>query len=304
MSTGEDEPEFDRGALERLLNELHPKLHRYCARMTGSSIDGEDVLQDAAIKAIDALPDAGQITNPEGWIFRIAHNTALDFIRRRSRLERAQSDEDVTMIANPTVDQDERLALAAGLRTFMRLPVAQRSSVILKDLLGYSIEEISAVLDGATIASVKATLHRGRATLREISKQPEAPLPPPKLSEHEITLLTAYIDRFNARDFDSVRDMLAEEVRLNLVSRERVSGRAEVSRYYGNYDKLKDWWFALGVVESRPAAIAFDPVNLSGPPIYFVVLQFDGDALTDIKDFRYARYATEGADIVTLEAPM
>jgi RNA polymerase sigma-70 factor (ECF subfamily) len=303
-STGLDIPQggspLDRAGIERLLAELRPKLHRYCARMTGSVIDGEDVLQDAMIKVIQALPSAGAINNPEGWIFRIAHNAALDFIRRRTRLEAVRSDEDVTMVTTPTVNEDERMEVAASLRTFMQLSVSQRSSVILKDVLDYSIEEISGILDGATIASVKATLHRGPARLRELSAaEPETPRVP-ALSEQERALLTAYIDRFNARDFDTVRDMLANEVRLELVSRARESGRVEVGRYYGNYEKLKDWRLALGTVEGRPAVLAFDPESLSGRPIYFVLLRWDGGKLIEIRDFRYARYVTEGAEFVIL----
>ena len=48
-----------RAAFDRLLGELRPKLHRYCARMTGSVIDGEDVVQEALVKAIEALPASG-----------------------------------------------------------------------------------------------------------------------------------------------------------------------------------------------------------------------------------------------------
>ena len=75
----------DRESFDRLLAEMRPKLHRYCARMTGSVIDGEDVVQEALVKAIEALPGTGPIANPEGWLFRIAHNAALDFLRRRAR---------------------------------------------------------------------------------------------------------------------------------------------------------------------------------------------------------------------------
>ena len=70
-------PAVSREAFDRLLGELRPKLHRYCARMTGSVIDGEDVLQATLVKAIEAFPGAGPIVNPEGWLFRIAHNAAL-----------------------------------------------------------------------------------------------------------------------------------------------------------------------------------------------------------------------------------
>jgi len=55
-----------RDVLDRLLGELRPKLHRYCARMTGSVIDGEDVIQEAMLKAIEAFPQAGPIANVEG----------------------------------------------------------------------------------------------------------------------------------------------------------------------------------------------------------------------------------------------
>ena len=68
--------------------------------MVGSVIDGEDVLQDALIKAVEAFASAGPIDNPEGWLFRIAHNTALDFLRRRNRQAALRSEEEVDMIAD------------------------------------------------------------------------------------------------------------------------------------------------------------------------------------------------------------
>src|SRR4051812_19865289 len=53
-------------SLDRLLAGLRPKLHRYCARMVGSAIDGEDVVQDALVKAVESFAAAGPIGNPEG----------------------------------------------------------------------------------------------------------------------------------------------------------------------------------------------------------------------------------------------
>src|SRR5882762_55781 len=126
---------------DRLLAGVRPKLHRYCARMVGSVIDGEDVVQDALVKAVESFPVAGPIANPEGWLFRIAHNTALDFLRRRNRQQAVRSGEEVDMIADPADTVEARQAGAASLRTFMRLPVAQRSSVILMDVLGCSLRE-------------------------------------------------------------------------------------------------------------------------------------------------------------------
>jgi RNA polymerase sigma-70 factor (ECF subfamily) len=110
--------------------------------MTGSVVDGEDVVQEALVKALEALSAKPSIAHPEGWLFRIAHNAALDFLRRRARREASHSDQDPDMMIDPASGADHRQAAAASLRTFMRLPVAQRSSVILMDVLGYSLEEI------------------------------------------------------------------------------------------------------------------------------------------------------------------
>ena len=74
--------------LPDLLAAMRPRLHAYCARMVGSAFDGEDVVQDAMAKAASAWPGAGGIERPESWLFRIAHNTALDFLRRRDRQHR------------------------------------------------------------------------------------------------------------------------------------------------------------------------------------------------------------------------
>src|SRR6266446_4774788 len=157
-----------RESFERLLGELRPKLHRYCARMTGSVIDGEDVVQEALVKALEAFSSTASIGHPEGWLFRIAHNAALDFLRRRARQDATRSDEDPDMIVDPVTASVDRETAAVSLRTFMRLPVAQRSSIILMDVLGYSLEEIGGIMDGS-IPAIKAALHRGRARLRELA---------------------------------------------------------------------------------------------------------------------------------------
>ena len=60
---------MDDSAFETLLVDVRPKLHRYCARMTGSVIDGEDVLQEALVKAVNARAQARDIVQPERWLF-------------------------------------------------------------------------------------------------------------------------------------------------------------------------------------------------------------------------------------------
>ncbi|MEA2889222.1 MAG: polymerase sigma-70 factor, subfamily [Bradyrhizobium sp.] len=280
--------------LERLLAELRPKLHRYCARMVGSAIDGEDVVQDALLKAVQSFAAAGPIGNPEGWLFRIAHNTALDFLRRRSRQEGIRSGEEVEMIADPADTVESRQVAAASLRTFMRLPVAQRSSVILMDVLGCSLQEVCAVMD-FSLPAVKAALHRGRTRLGELAGEPDD-APSAMLSQADRTRLGAYVDRFNARDFDAIRNMIADDVRLDLVNKTRLNGKAEVSRYFGNYSKARDWHLAPGLVEGRPAILVFDPDRPSARPAYFMLLQWSADKVAAIRDFRHASYVADNVE--------
>jgi RNA polymerase sigma-70 factor (ECF subfamily) len=282
-----------RDALEQQMAALRPKLHRYSARMTGSVIDGEDVVQEALLKALEALPQTKGPTHLEGWLLRITHNAAMDFLRRRMRQEATRGDEDPDMTIDPSDPTRDRQVTLASLRSFMQLPVAQRSSVILMDVLGYSLEEIGDVID-ASVPAVKAALHRGRTRLRDLARQPDDS-PSAVLSESEKARLRAYADRFNARDFDAVRDMLAEEVRLELVARTRMNGKREVSTYLGNYGRTDDWLLVPGLIEGRPAVLVHDPRDPSGKPIYFVLLHWSGDDVLGIRDFRYARYVMADA---------
>lgn len=284
-----------RAAFDRLLGELRPKLHRYCARMTGSVIDGEDAVQEALVKAIEAFPSFASIDNPEAWLFRIAHNATLDLLRRRTRQEARQSEKELEMIVDPVSTVEDRLNAAVSLRTFMRLPAAQRSSVILMDVLGYSLEEIADVTE-ASLPSVKAALHRGRTRLKDIAQEPED-RPLPTLSGEERARLTGYIDHFNAREFDALRNLLAEEVKVDLVNRRRLQGRGEVSNYFGNYERATHWHFVPGFVDGRPAILVHNPADPAGPPTYFVLLEWRADRLLAIRDFLYAPYVMDGAEV-------
>jgi len=280
--------------LDGLLAATRPKLHRFCARMVGSVIDGEDVLQDALIKAVESFASAGPIGNPEGWLFKIAHNTALDYLRRRNRQQALRSGEEVDMIADPADVVSSREIASASLRTFMRLSVAQRSSVILTDVLGCSLREVCDVMD-FSLPAVKAALHRGRARLRELADEPDD-LPRPTLSEADRDRLGRYVTHFNARDFDAIRAMIADDVRLDLVNKTRMNGKVEVAKYLGNYSKVGDWHLVPGLVEGHPAILVFDPEEPGSEPKYFMLLQWSADKVAAIRDFRHARYVIDGAE--------
>ncbi|MGX5843984.1 sigma-70 family RNA polymerase sigma factor [Mesorhizobium sp. ArgA1] len=286
---------LDRVALEAMLGSLRPKLHRYCARMTGSVIDGEDIVQETLIKALQAIDGDASVERPEQWLFRIAHNAAQDHLRRRQREQARMSETDMTTIEDPSVSADARLAAAASLRSFMQLATAQRSAVILVDVLGLSLHETCEV-SGATLAATKAALHRGRAQLRLLAAQDEQ-APAPKLDADDEQRLRRYVDLFNARDFDAVRALIAEDIQLEVVNRTRMRGKAQVSNYFGNYDRVGDWALSLGFVDGRPAILIRNPQTGDDAVRGFMLVDWQDGKVSQIRDFRYAPYCLADAEI-------
>lgn len=283
-----DMAQADAASLERLMAEMRPRLHRYCARMVGSAVDGEDVLQEALAKAAEAF-DAG-VERPESWLFRIAHNTALDALRRRKRQALVRSEIDLGRLPDPGAAADARVAAGSSLAAFMRLPATQRSSIVLMDVLGYSLAETVEILD-VSLAAVKAALHRARGRLNAIANDPDDR--PPSLAAAERDRLRAYADRFNARDFDALRELLAEDVRLDLVSRTKLAGRKDVSQYFSRYDARTDWRFEAGMADGRPALLGGDPADPSGAVLWVVFLDWADGRINLIRDFRFAPYVME-----------
>jgi len=284
--------------LDRLFATARPKLHRYCARMTGSVVDGEDVVQAALMKAVEALPQAGSIAYPEAWLFRIAHNAALDFLRSRARKQQVFADVDPESVDDPIDPIENRQDVALSLQRLMQLPAAQRSVVILMDVLGYSLQEIAPIVE-STVPAVKAALHRGRARLRELAATPED-APVARLDGPQRALLIRYVDRFNARDFDAIRDLLADEIKLDLVARSRLQGRKDVGSYFTNYEKIPGWRLVAGAVEGRPAVLVHLPDGPADRPAYFVLLEWADGRLLQIRDFYFARYVVEDAAMVSI----
>ena len=280
-----------RTAFDDLVGDVRTDLHRYCSRMVGSSIEGEDVVQDVLAKAFYQLSELGGVANLRGWLFRVAHNKALDHLRRYDRKHGTALESEA--VAPDEVDALEQAQLTAlGLSYFAKLTPMQRSCVILKDVLDYSLAEISDVLDSSHPAT-KGALHRGRANLRREAASVGCRTPA-ALPEAEERLLLRYAERFNAHDFDGLRDMLAEDVRLELVGRFQSRGAPPTGRYYTNYEKVPECRLHPGTVEGRPALLASDAPDEA--PGYFILLEWSGERIAEIRDYRYARHVMIEAD--------
>src|SRR5437868_2967858 len=174
------------------INQLRPQLHRYCSRMTGSITDGEDVVQDALFRAYRSLETFDDTRPLTPWLFRIAHNQCIDFLRSRGVRVEAE-----TMAAEPDfIAAREPIGPAVGPaieHLVVQLPPKERACVLLKDVFEYSLEEITELVE-STVGGVKAALNRGRSKLESLegrSATPRAAAP-----EHK-KILQLYVDRFN-----------------------------------------------------------------------------------------------------------
>src|SRR5690349_10739155 len=173
---------------------LRPSLHRYCARMTGSVSEGEDVVQEALFHAYRKLDTYDDQRPLKAWLFRIAHNRCIDVLRRREVREgtEAAASAGESVVVDPIEPVGPALGRAVE-HLVLTLPPMERACVLLKDVLDHSLDEI-AELTGSTLGGVKAALHRGRAKLvaspvarpRDVDASPDVR-----------ALLARYVDVFN-----------------------------------------------------------------------------------------------------------
>jgi RNA polymerase sigma-70 factor (ECF subfamily) len=268
-----------------MVDHIRPELHRYCARLTGSIIEGEDVVQDTLAKAFYALGMTPELPPLRPWLFRIAHNTALDFLKSHGhKYTEARDDLDDVIGADDRADPG---ALRAALSRFVALPVSQRSAVILKDVLGHSLEDTAATMN-TTVPAVKAALARGRAKLTDTSGDDA----PAELHAQRRAELDRYASLFNARDWDGVRALVGEDCRLDLVSKSQRRGKA-VGTYFARYEK-EAVRVAVVRLEGELALAAF--VADTARPTYFILLGWDAGRVQQIRDFRYIPYIADDAD--------
>jgi RNA polymerase sigma factor (sigma-70 family) len=283
-----------------LAGELRPELHRYSARLMGSVIDGEDVVQDTLARALVALQDLEvqgltELPPLRPWLFRIAHNRALDLLRGRAvrMTEPIDAAFDVPDPTNP--DPVEVLMRQEAVKTavsrFAELPPFQRSVVILKDVLDESLLEIAALL-GLTVDAVKGHLARGRARLRQINAQAGA-LADAQPASAEVA---RYVALFNQRDWNGLRALLADDVKLNQATHPLRVGRDDVGMFFTIYDKIDGVWLVPAWLEGREVIAVFED-RANPKPSYVMWLEWRDGRISFIRDYRYVRYVLADAEL-------
>jgi RNA polymerase sigma factor (sigma-70 family) len=268
-----------------MVEEVRPELHRYCARLTGSVIEGEDIVQDTMARALYALSMTPEVPPLRPWLFRIAHNAAIDFLKSHGK-KYTETRADILEVADlhRADEPPDPAALRAALARFLVLPVSQRSAVILKDVLGHSLAETAETM-GTTVLAVKAALVRGRNTLRETAIDDAGG------SLASRAELDRYASLFNARDWDGLRALVSDECHLDLVSKSQRRGK-EVGMYFARYDREQ---VRLRVARLDGELVLAAYVEEQATPSYLVVLGWSEGRVVSIRDFRYVSYIAREA---------
>ncbi|HTE47057.1 MAG TPA: sigma-70 family RNA polymerase sigma factor [Gemmatimonadaceae bacterium] len=269
-------------------SELRPRLHRFCARMCGSSLDGEDVVQETLADAFYNLSSLKDATRFEPWMFRIAYHKCIDFLRREQRREQDVPFEDEhdrpdVSEADGILDTpiDEALATLVG-----ELPPKERASVLLKDVLGYPLTEVAEIAD-STLGGAKAALHRGRAKLRAVKGVPSLT----ELDINQRRLFEAYAECFNRRDWDALRHLVGADARLEIVGEAQGPMVVLGATYSGNYTGLPwEWRLTAGVVDGTPVIVHWRRSDSAWYPHSAIRLWWNDGQVLRIRDYIHVDY--------------
>lgn len=277
---------------------LRPALHRYCARMVGSVLDGEDIVQDTLFRAYRKLDSFDDTKRLGPWLFRIAHNQCIDALRRR-RVRRGAEAEAAVPDSTAPVDP-HGLAVGRALEHIvLTLPPKERACVLLKDVFDYSLEEIAEMV-GSTVGGVKAALNRGRSKLSaprgSVAKRRVAH------TDQAMRIRDLYIERFNRKDWDGVRELISADAQL--VVADKFSGPVEDGPYFGRYDRLtRPWRLAAGEVDGETVVIVLERGADVWVPQAIVRVSISDQQIVSIIDYTHCPWVLSAATVVRVDGP-
>jgi RNA polymerase sigma-70 factor (ECF subfamily) len=278
------------------ITQLRPSLHRYCSRMTGSVMDGEDLVQESLFQAYRRLDTFDDERPLAPWLFRIAHNRCIDFLRRRGVRVEAETAVMAPDFVPPATPVGPDLGRAVE-HLVIALPPKERACVLLKDVFDYTLEEIAELVD-STLGGVKAALSRGRQKLASL---PRDSVPPRAESEAMSRLLHLYVDRFNRRDWDGLRELISADARLQVA--DRFVGRLSDSPYFGRYERIADWRMAVGDVDGQVAIVTLRADGDGWVPHALVRLDIVDEQVARVVDYLHCPWVLANARAVVFGDP-
>ena len=275
------------------IGHLRPRLHRYCSRMVGSVLDGEDIVQDALFQAYRKLDSFDDRKSLGPWLFRIEHNQCIDFLRRRG-VRRAAEVEAAPSESVPPVEPTGPGVSLAIEHLVLTLPQKERACVLLKDVFDYSLDEIAALV-GSTVGGVKSALKRGRTKLSLVSTDPKRRRS--AYSQEAARLRDLYIDRFNRHDWDGVRELIAVDAQVRVA--DRYVGPVRGAPYFGRYDRLTTpWRLEPGEVDGEPVLLVLERGADAWTPHAIARLELSKHRIVRIVDYTHCPWVLSAASSV------
>jgi RNA polymerase sigma-70 factor, ECF subfamily len=172
----------------------------------------------------------------------------------------------------------------------LALPPKERACVLLKDVFDHSLEEV-AELVGSTVGGVKAALSRARSKLATL---PEPSRPARRADPERMRLLHLYVKRFNDRDWDALRDLIAADATLQVA--DRFDGRLTDSPYFANYERWPvAWRLTVGDVGGEPSVIIMRQDQGRWTPTAPVHLEITNGLITRIADYAHCPWVLSAA---------
>ena len=158
-------------AFRAIHDRYHDRLLAYVRHMLRGSSEAEDVVQDVFLRAYGALRSGDRDIAVRPWLYRVAHNRCIDYVRRAPAAP-LQPDELLPGGTDPVVEAERREDLQRLIADLHALPAPQRSALIIRELEGLSYADLAAAI-GVTVPAVKSLLVRARSGLADAAEARE-----------------------------------------------------------------------------------------------------------------------------------
>ena len=337
----------DETAFARLIEPYRSQLHAHCYRMLGSVHDAEDAMQEVSLRAWRALDRFEGRSSLKSWLYTIATNTCLNQIEKRPKrvlpVDYAPAADPHGGPGEPVVESvwlepypDELIGVEDGLAgpearyeqresvelafvaALQLLPANQRAVLMLREVLGFSAQEVADALD-TTVASVNSALQRARKAVEERAPEQSQQATLRELGDERLTeIVERYVEAWESNDVDTVMELLAKDASFAMPPLASWFGGEESIRIF-----LEGWpmsgtwrWRPIRARANGQPALAFyiwDEDEQAYLPFALNVLTFRGEKISDVTAFvtratdipageSYARWPDESIDPARLYA--
>jgi RNA polymerase sigma-70 factor, ECF subfamily len=309
----------DETAFARLIEPYRGQLHAHCYRMLGSVHDAEDAMQEVSLRAWRALGKFEGRSSLKSWLYTIATNTCLNAIERRPRrvlpIDYTSPADPHGGPGEPVVESvwvepypDETLGVEDGLAgpearyeqregvelafiaALQLLPANQRAVLILREVLGFSAQEVADALD-TSVASANSALQRARKTVEERVPEQSQQATLRALGDDELReIVERYIAAWETNDVDAVMEILAEDATFAMPPLASwFQGEESIRIFLSGWPLSGTWrWRPIPARANGQPALAFyawDEDEDAYLPFALNVLTFRGDRISDVTAF-------------------